>query len=331
MEEKTRPGWLIPLFVTIIAAVGISVYWQSRTPDVAGESQQNASGNEASQLAEKKSQEFLAQQAAAEQQQAELAKQAAEKKAQEALAQQAAEKQKQAELAAQAAAEKKQAELAAQAAAEKKQAELAAQAAAEKKQAELAKQVAEKRAQELRAKEAAEKKAQEALALKAAEAKRQQETKRLAAEKAKQAELALLAATQKAQEEEAARQAALAEANKVKSFDVTGFYAAEITSNGQDRNVVMLVIGRKPEVTVELKQDGEKIKGKIAGSRIGDIEGIIKENRIEYEWYIFDGDGRVVPADGKGFWTISDDGLSLEGDWYGSSYSIGGAWNLKKQ
>ena len=322
-ESKKKSGWLIPLLVVVVASVAFGIYWQGRSPDAVNAPQQTTSIDEQKQI-------DLTQQAADKQKQIDLAKQAEAKKKQAELAKQIADKKKQAELAKQAADEQKQIDLAKQAEAKKKQAELAKQAAETQKQAELAKQAADKQKQIDLAKQAAAKKKQAEIARKAAARKKQEEADRLAAEQKKQAELALLAATRKAQEE-ADRQAAVAEAAKTKAFDVTGRYTADIISTGQNKNLSKLVIGRKPDITVELKQNGNKITGKIAGTRIGDLDGTIKGNKIEYNWYIFDGDGRVVPTDGKGVWTISSDGLLLEGDWRGTAYSVGGSWNLKRQ
>lgn len=249
-------------------------------------------------------------------QEEQLARQQAEAKRQAELERKKAEELRLAELKRKEAEEKRIAELKRKEAEEKRRAELQRKAEQER-QAELARQEAEKQQQILSMLSTADlyfdngeyAKAQvqyqKVLALNPAQAEKQRATNRV-----ENTEVALLVAKR---------------SDLILLFhDVRGTYSSEIsTTEGKSR----YALGKRSN-EVKLKQNKDKISGTFSGDRSGEIEGIIDEDTIRFQWFV---SGGGYFARGSGEWKVINDGLTLNGTWRrGVPSSTRGNWNLTK-
>ncbi len=274
--------------------------------------------------------------------QAEKERQLQEQKEQ--LARQQAEQEKKAEL------ERKQAE-------EKRLAELKRKKAEAKRQAELKrKEAEEKRLAELRRKEAEEKRKLE-LERKAEEERQRAELERLEAEKQNRI-LSLLSTAdlyfdngdytnaqvhyQKVlalNPAEAEKQRAMQRMENTEVallvmkrsdlillfHDVRGTYSSDITVTTAQAHGAKFAKSKYLEVI--LKQNKDKITGTFSGRSSGEIEGILDEDIIKFEWFVTrDGNATL----GSGEWKVTNNGLSLTGTWKARNYNSGGKWDLTR-
>lgn len=99
-------------------------------------------------------------------------------------------------------------------------------------------------------------------------------------------------------------------------YDVSGTYVSELngTGSGEFRR-----IHKTAKVTIT--QVGSKIKGTFGTG--GEIEGILENDTITFDWYF-------SYMEGTGKWKISDNGQGMTGTWRRKQSGRRGEWNLKK-
>ncbi|MDX9719536.1 MAG: hypothetical protein RBU37_02230 [Myxococcota bacterium] len=83
---------------------------------------------------------------------------------------------------------------------------------------------------------------------------------------------------------------------------------------------------------MRLQQEGNKVTGTFDYKLGGSIEGELQGGVLVFDWRQ-EGDLNLGRRDvfGKGYFVISDNGISFEGKWgYAESYSNGGTWTANK-
>ena len=114
-------------------------------------------------------------------------------------------------------------------------------------------------------------------------------------------------------------------------YNFTGTYTSAIAYNQDvDRNSFRGHFGSRPNIVIGIQHKGDVITGVMSSDRLGEIEGLIKGNKIKFNYYM------KVPGysdrEGHGIWMVGDDGSTLNGTWRGNSpySSYAGKWNLTK-
>ena len=267
---------------------------------------------------ERQRQEILVRQQTEAKRQAELKRKQAEEKRLAELKRKEAEEKRLAELKRKQAEEKRLAELKRKQAEEKRLAELKRKEEEERQRAELARQEAEKQKQiqsllsnaDLYFANGDYTKAlldyQKVLALNPAEAEKQRAMRRM-----ENTEVALLVAKR---------------SDLILLFhDVRGTYSSDITVT--TANATGAQFAKSKYLEVILKQNKDKITGTFSGRSSGEIEGILDEDLIKFEWFVTR-DGNATQ--GSGEWKVTNNGSSLTGTWKSKHYISGGKWDLTK-
>ncbi|MGD8351206.1 MAG: hypothetical protein PVI79_18310 [Gammaproteobacteria bacterium] len=89
------------------------------------------------------------------------------------------------------------------------------------------------------------------------------------------------------------------------AFDLAGVYTSNIHRMA---SADYWCFNQKRNFSIELKQDKNIIKGKFLSGITGEIEGTLIKNKVRFTWYTAKCSGLS-----EGEWTVSSDGLSLEG------------------
>jgi len=110
----------------------------------------------------------------------------------------------------------------------------------------------------------------------------------------------------------------IADATGFPEFDLTGVYTSNIRSLNSATYSCFNQIG---VFQIDLRQENNSIKGKFLSGTSGGIEGVLVGNKIKFDWYT-----TKCPEFNDGEWTVSPDGLSLDG--YGASEL---KWKAQKQ